>query len=164
MINFVEIRNHIVSGLNQHLNKLVILLNPDAPKPPKPYLTYKFTSPLIPGGIMTNEDIQTFVNNVKYTNYRQDTITLSIQCYSDNEDESIVLTQQAHDWFYYNSGDYLREKSIVIAELMNVTNREFQIVDHWERRHGFDVILRVVNKHEKVVTTIETVSFDENGS
>lgn len=49
MIDYQDIRDTLVGGLNGFTGKLVILSNSTAPRPPYPFLTYHFIAPFIPG-------------------------------------------------------------------------------------------------------------------
>lgn len=167
MIDFVTLRNYIRKGLQAYLRNedgyeeiLVVQFNPDAPEPPKPYLTMNFTSPFIPGGVEI-EEVANKGDDVQYTRYSNDTMSSSWNVYSDDIDEAHKIALMAQRWFIYDGRDYLKGKDIVVVEWTGIQNRDIFVVDAWERRLGFDTIFRVLSKIEKTVSTIETVDIKE---
>jgi len=169
IMDYGEIRTAVVSGLNSFMELLVVELNPDAPRPGKPFLSYLFITPLGPegglpaetGGPVPSEDEDSeWEYDFEYTRTSQDTVTISINSYSDDSDEAIQLAIKAHSWFVFHGYDYLKSNNLVIVSVGTVENRDVYLVDSWERRAGFDVVLRVITEMRRVIETIEKVEME----
>ena len=143
-MNYQEIRNHIVLGLYSYLNKPVVMLEQTPHKPPYPFIAYKFITPYIPQNIhnIKYEDIG---EDIKEISTEQPHMTLSVTAYSHDDVESVDLAQKALEWFSFYGYDHLKEKDIIKVETQAIGNRDTLIVDDYERRNGFDALLRVSN-------------------
>ena len=161
-----------MQGLRTHIRTkyagfLIIESNPDAPNPPKPYATIQFITSLLPEGIMDNETAEeiasadsNFDKDIKYTRFSNDEMTVSFNIYGSNADQSVIIGLLAQEWLLYAGYDYLHNKGIVIVDVMELQNRDTYVVDAWERRQGFDVMIRVLSKINKIVPTIETADIE----
>ncbi|MFT9493417.1 phage neck terminator protein [Anaerosolibacter sp.] len=171
MIDFIDIRNHIVLGLHNFTQRPVILMEQAYPKPKKadkktidyPFFTYKFTTPYISEShepSYSTEKVassdENFEYDLKYTRHEMSQISLSITAYSLDSDQSYQNALEAVKWFEFIGEDYLMSKGIVVIDTGNLQNRDTLIVDDYERRVGFDVRLRVDSIVTKTLETIET--------
>jgi hypothetical protein len=162
MIDFISIRNDIVTGLNQYItpNK-IIMQDQNAPKPTYPFATFNFINTYIEQQIGTPielvEEDQDESTNAKYTRIEQPTMTISITSYSKTIGESEQLALNMLKWFKYIGYEYLKEKGIIIVDSTDIKERNTLIVDDYERRYGFDITIRVVSEVERVIEAIEIV-------
>ncbi len=164
MIDFAAIRTAIVSGLSQYLGVPVVMLEQKHPKPPYPFVGYKFTSPFIPERGQPAETMQNvpssdpnFEYDVEVTQKQQPTMVLSVTAYSDDSDACHALALNAHSWFDLIGYEELRSSGIIVVRSGNIQNRDTLIVGDYERRQGFDVSLRVSGDLKLVLPTIEKV-------
>lgn len=147
----------VLKGLDDYLSYPVIFAEQAGPKPSYPYISIKETMSFIPAGnqpFITDEDLP---EDIKRTATSQPTMSLSITAYSDTLNDASDVAQQAHDWFTFGGYRLLKEAGLVVADIESVMNRDSLIVDDYERRRGFDVILRFVHSISRVVEEIKVV-------
>ncbi len=167
MIDFAQIRDDVINGLHGFMELIICEMEHIKKKPPYPFLAYKFIVPFNPQGgqpIETGSLVESkdpaWEHDYEYTRISHDTMTLSITTYSKNSDESHQLALKAHSWFSFYGYEYLAEKGIIVSRLMSVQPRDTLIINDYERRQGFDVVLRVVSELKRTVETIESVEID----
>lgn len=128
-------------------------------KPTYPYLTYKFISPYIQprghGNISTTFEHSTddrFEYDVVEKLELQPTMTLSVNAYCsgkpDNHSVAYETIKKAIDWFKHAGYMYLSDNNIVTVSIQAMGDRTALIVDDFEIRYGFDVILRFTDEIE----------------
>lgn len=161
-MNYPNIRNTIIKELAAYLGKQVVMVEQAHKKPPSPFIGYKVTTPYNPErGQPAEMDkaitsaAPNFDYDIERTITEQPTMTISFTAYAKTEDEAISLAMQAYSWFYFDY-DILSGNNIVVVEATSVQNRDTLIVDDYERRQGFDVILRVAQELKRTMPTIET--------
>lgn len=162
MINYTGTRNVIVKELAAYLGFPVVMLEQAAKKPPYPFVGYKITTTYNPEqgqSIEINETVPSVTSEYEYdierTVTEQPTITISVTAYSKIEEESTELALQAREWFRFQGEDILDGLNIVVVETTPVQNRDILLVEAYERRQGFDVILRISDQSTKRIDTIE---------
>ncbi|WP_425447742.1 phage neck terminator protein [Dethiothermospora halolimnae] len=161
MINIKDIRNFIVKELVNHIGKPVIPSNNIGKKPPYPYILYKFTTPYNSqnNSIEIDETIPSlgtkFKYDIKTTRIEQPSITISFTAVSKDEMESIDLAMQLKDWFRLKGYYLLKRNNLIVKSIEAFGNRDSLIVGDYERKVGFDVILRTVDETSIIVETIE---------
>lgn len=168
MINLESIRTKIVTGLTQYLGNPVILLGQNKPKPDYPYLTYKFTTPYkSPDGrpielfnIVPSND-PSFDFDIEETKIEQPTITLSLTAYSLDSMQAHELALMARGWFECYGYQILKDSNLIVVSVEAMGNRDTLIVDDYEQRVGFDVILRTVSTISRRIETIEEYSLNK---
>lgn len=148
----------VLRGLELHLSHPVIFAEQSASKPPYPYIAIKEMISFIPSGNHPSIIDEALSEDVKRTITSQPTMSLSITAYGETLYDSSALIQQAHDWFTFNGRRTLKEIGYVVAEIHSVMNRDSLIVDEYERRRGFDVILRFVHKQMQIIEEIKAVN------
>lgn len=164
MIDQEGILSTIVSGLNKHLQTLVIRSEQSEDKPPYPFVGIKVTTPFDPeggqpsevGGVVPSDD-PTWPHDYQYTRQSQDEMVLSLTTYSRDSGVAHELAQKAGEWFSFSGYEYLKARKIVVVQTMAHGNRDTLIIDDYERRAGFDIRLRVANTASRTVPTVETV-------
>ena len=167
-INIQEIIYFIVEELTRYLGYPVVPTESEGPKPKYPYIGYKTTTPYNLSGTKGNytkrviESLDNrFEHDIEETLEVQPTFTISVNAYSDDAFESQALIKKAHDWFKHIGYDDLSSINVVTVDVQSFTDRTLLIVDNYESRVGFDVILRTVDKIKRRVETIEKYSIKE---
>lgn len=141
----------IVKGLSEYLGIPIIRFNQTGEPPAYPYGLFSIITPMS-------------TNKGTYGKYEDDvdrksfTQTWSITIQSDDNFESITLTNKAHDWFEHVGRIYLNDNKIIVQSVENVTNRDNLLTIEYEYRNGFDVVFLLTNEVANPDTeTIETV-------
>jgi len=161
------IRNGIVTELNNFLEVPVVTLEQNKPKPKYPFLTYKITTPYVKGfgmEVQTSKLIPSQNTNFEYdieeTIVDQPTFTISFTAYSKDSLESQELALKACNWFNHIGYYTLKNLDVVLVSIEAIGSRDTLIVDDYERRNGFDVILRTTHIVSRRVETIEDYSME----
>lgn len=165
MINYTQIRDAIITQLNAFMAPVqVIMSEQKEDKPPYPFIGYKVTSPYneqaIGLPIETYENDPNIPQNTLYTRTEFPTMTISITAYSETIDEAEVNALKALSWFKYIGYQYLKDNGIVVVDTTSVQSRDTLIVSDYERRKGFDVILRVQSQVQRTIESIESVDYE----
>ncbi|MHA6481064.1 phage neck terminator protein [Paenibacillus sp. strain BS8-2] len=146
MIQFESIRSAIVRGMSAALGVRVIEINGMGPMPPYPFLTYDFADP---SGQVVGHMARTVVGDQLVLSGLS-LLDLSFNSYARDKAGGIQLAEQARDWLLSDGHWHIKDNSgAVVVTVGAVSNRDIQLGDEWERRHGFDVELRAAN----VITT-----------
>ena len=178
MIDYASIRNTIVKNLRLYLLPAYPYIDvfPQEEKQPKPkagneikypFVCYKFTSPYIPqegqDNIMTEliaSSDPNFEYDIKQTRGELPTMTLSLTTYSLDSEEAVELALKCQEWFSFAGDDTLETESITVVETTAIQDRRTLIIDDYEQRQGFDVILRVSSEVVRILPTIETAEIN----
>ena len=149
MIDYVTIRNKIVSGLYKHLNHPIVPADQTANRPPYPFVTYKFVSLYTPEPGFKSIHQQNDLNpdaDITQVYTEQPTMVLSLTAISKQDIDSADLAQRIRDWFTIQGYDYLKELNIVVVEATAINDRSTLMIDEYEVKYGFDVRIRVLDK------------------
>lgn len=167
-MNLEALRDDIIFNLHEYLEASVVMLEQIPKKPSYPFIAYKFIVPYnISGqrGILATNLVDglgdRFEKDYEETIHFQPQITLSITAYSLDELESSELAQKAHDYFKHAGYYDLQRMNTVVVSTAAFGNRNTLIVDDYERRTGFDVILRTTDKITRRLETIEEYNIEE---
>ena len=150
MINFANVRNAIIGGLNTHLNMLVIDGNTVNRKPPYPYMSYVITTAY--SKEFENPKSVTFDTDT-LTRQEDALMTFSFNAHSLDYDEAHQTILNAIEYFEFQEDLY--DSNIVVVNTLPLENRSFLLVDQRERRVGFDVIIRVESSVTKTQDPID---------
>jgi hypothetical protein len=153
-MKIVDIRNALIPKIKTFCNVPVIEADGNGPRPDGTHATYKFTTAFAkdngrPVEVYSNGQM-TFQDSYK--------VTISLNAFDLDDDVSRELAQQIYEWFEFYGLDDLKAANIAVVELSNITNRDAFVVENYERRNGFDVIIRVTRELTRVVDNIETVN------
>lgn len=162
MVQVKEIRNVIVKGLYDYLGIIPIPIEDLKDKEPYPYITYNFINPYTPfrgqgnysRNIVPSTD-ERFEFDIEETLEIQPTTTLSFNTYSKDKLESQELALKIKDWFKNIGYQYLDDNNLVLVDVEAFGDRTVPIVDHYEYRTGFDVIIRFTDEIKRRFETIE---------
>ena len=166
-----ELRYQIIYKLYQYMGIPVVPQDQIQPKPAYPYMTYKFIVPYNHFGhqgnysrklIPSNDD--RFEYDVEETLEMQPQMTLSLNVYCKGEPDSQMvayeIAKKAMDWFKHVGYQDLSDLNVVVVNIEGFGDRTVLIVDDYEARVGFDVILRTTDTIKRRFETIETWDID----
>lgn len=160
-MDYAGIRNGIVAGLYQHLRVPVVPTDTNQPKPPYPFVSYKFTTLYRPDAtVMIRSPDPDSEQDVEYTLKEQPQMVLSISTYSLDEAEAYSLALQVQAWFKLHGYRYLKELNLIVVNTTALQDRSILIVDNFEKRIGFDVILRTYSEQKARVEGIEVYTLE----
>lgn len=162
MITIKEIRNAIVKGLYDYLGLIPIPIEDLQGKEPYPYITYNFISPYTQfrGQGNYRRDLEPsnderFELDMEETLELQPQATISINAYSKDKLEAQELAKKAMGWFKHVGYQHLYDNNIVVVNIEAFGDRTIHIVDYYEHRIGFDVIIRFTDIIKRRLETIE---------
>lgn len=152
-MKIVDVRNALIPKIKAFCGVPVIEADSNGTKPGGSHATYKFTNPY---GKDVGRAAEFYQDNAMI---RQESFktTISFNAYDLDEDVSRELAQQIYDWFEFYGYEDLRASNIAVVELTNIANRDAFVVENYERRNGFDVIIRIGRELERVAIDIERV-------
>lgn len=142
----------LINELSIYVSRPVILADQSAPKPGYPYIAIKEMINHIPA----SQSI--YIDENKQTSRSQPTKSLSITAYSKNFNDADELINDTFNWFLFVGYRSLKELGYVVESIEPIMNRDSLIVDVYERRRGFDVILRFVHEVDRQTELIESAS------
>ena len=132
-------------------------------RPKVPHATYKLTTPY--GKAVGQAEETGVVIDGKYKLQRLSDYktTISFTSYAMDDDDSVALAQKIYDWFSFAGVDVLQSIGVAVADQTDVINRDAFVIEDYERRNGFDVILRVPHQQLKDVESVDDVEITEGG-
>lgn len=155
MIDVKTMRTDIVRALTAHTQKVVIVADQDAPKPPYPYTSIKFTNvgtlignpnEYMQGGRRVYE--QTLEMTLSVTNIGQTVDTATELAYA-----ALMLFKTQH----YKLADL----GIVVVNTTALTDRTTVLEVGYEYKIGFDVKLRVCSRTTHNTDIIEKANINK---
>lgn len=147
----------IQNALDDYLSRPVILAEQNGPRPTYPYISIKEMISFIPASGHASITDADLIDDIERTATTQPKMSLSLTAYGKEFQDTSTLIQQAHNWFTFTGYQSLKDLGLVVAEVQAVMNRDSLIVEDYERKRGFDVILRFVHKQSKIVEEIKVV-------
>lgn len=169
MIDIWALQKRITDGLQEYLAPYgvtaIIERDQDAPKPPYPFVGFKWLTmvPEVGTDRRTREVVPSsdprFPFDIEYRYVRSPVLTLSITCHDRDGTRIHDITQAAHTWWSIPElgGDWMQSVGATVVEVTAITDRDTLLDEQVERRQGFDVRLRVVDIVRVTVPTIEKV-------
>lgn len=159
-MNISELKTAIIPAITSYTGHPLIMGDDMGDKPDGPHATYKFITPYAPGVGQADQYVvevhgATFLRTVD--EYKT---TISISSYAFDEDESLNLAQLIYDWFAFDGVEKLQQLGIAVVEQTAIANRDAFVVENYERRNGFDVILRINRLKDLPISTIEHVEIN----
>lgn len=153
MIDVKTIRTDIVRALTAHTQKVVIVADQDAPKPPYPYTSVKFTNV----GTLVGGPSRTMQGN-KRVHEQNIEMTLSITNIGASVDDATNLAYAALA-FFETKFHALSDVGIVVVRTTALTDRTTVLEVGYEYKIGFDVKLRVHSRTAHDTDRIDRVVF-----
>lgn len=155
MLKLSDIRTPILKGLKAFTGGTVIMADQTSKQPSYPYYTIKFTTV---GDTIGQANEKSVGDEI--TKQQVFELDVSVTAFSNKLDESFDKAFEALEWFR-GVGDYvLGDENIVVVNTQPISNRDTFINIDYERRHGFDVRIRVMSETKFNVGYIEHVSVD----
>lgn len=166
-----ELRNQIIYKLYQYMGIPVVPQDQIQPKPAYPYMTYKFIVPYSHLGHQGNishklipSNDERFIYDVEESLEVQPQMTLSLNAYCKGEQDSQMIAyetaKKAMDWFKHAGYQDLLDMNVVVVDIKAFGDRTVFIVDDYEARVGFDVIMRTTDTIKRRFETMETIDID----
>lgn len=129
-------------GMSSALGVPVIEINGMGPMPPYPFMTYDFADP---SGQVVGHMARTVIGD-QHVLSGTSVLDLSFNSYARDKAEGIQLAERARDWLLSDGHWHIKDNSgAVVVTVGAISNRDIQLGNEWERRHGFDVELRAAN-------------------
>ncbi|MEQ6856073.1 hypothetical protein AAHH17_16455 [Lysinibacillus capsici] len=155
MLKLSEIRTPILKGLKAFTGSTVIMADQSTKPPPYPYYTIKLATIGESVGQVAEKSVGDEITIRQVLE-----LDVSVTAFSNKLDESFDKAFEALEWFK-GAGTYtLDESNIVVVNTQPITNRDTFINVDYERRHGFDVRLRVAAETTFNVGYIEHISVE----
>lgn len=135
-------------------------------KPPYPYMTYKFIVPYNQFNHQGNYSQKLAPSNDERFEYDfeeilelQPQMTISLNAYCREEPDSQMIAyetaKKAMDWFKHVGYQDLLDLNVVVVSIDAFGDRTILVVDDYEARIGFDVVLRTTDTIKRRIETIE---------
>lgn len=162
-MKMADLRGVFVAKVAAYAGFPIIEADQNAPKPDGPHATYKFTTAYAKDAGMP--DVTAYEDGSGQFYVKQDKVirtTVSFTAYAMDNDASYDLAQSIRDWFDFIGVEDMQAAGIAVIDMTGVDNRDAFVVDDYERRNGFDVILRHGQELLISSTYIETVDITKN--
>jgi hypothetical protein len=166
-MSLTTVRNLIVSKLNTKTTKPVIQMEQTATKPAYPFIGYKIivSDNREPGMSIMERVAVTSTNpsfdyDVKETAIDQVTATFSFNAYGAKPADAYDLAITAKNFIEHNLYFDLKDAGAVVVSVEAIGDRTVLIDPAYEFRYGFDVIIRMVNSAERIISTIEEININ----
>lgn len=162
-MNVKELRAVLIPAIKKHCNAPIIMADQMGERPKIAHATYKFTT--AHGKAVGQAEETGVVINGEYKLQRLSDykVTISFTSYAMDDDDSVVLAQKIYDWFSFAGLDVLQSIGVAIADQTDIINRDAFVIEDYERRNGFDVILRVPYQQLKDIEWIDSAVITEGG-
>lgn len=153
MIDFKQFRKTVATGLRDYLGCPVIRSNQNEEPPEYPYVSYTIR-------ILLSENKGTYGEYEDGIDRIPRTQTWSISALSDDEEESVLLSAKAQEWFQRVGTLYLNDNGVVVQSVGSITPRDNILTIEYEYKKGFDVVFWLLDETENTTEQtgyIETV-------
>ncbi|WP_411501375.1 LIC_12616 family protein [Bacillus thuringiensis] len=162
-MNVKELRAVLIPAINKHCAAPIIMADQMGERPKVPHATYKLTTPY--GKAVGQAEETGVVINGEYKLQRLSDYktTISFTAYAMDDDDSVALAQEIYDWFSFAGVDVLQSIGVAVADQTDIINRDAFVIEDYERRNGFDVILRVPHQQLKDIEWIDVAVITEGG-
>lgn len=109
--------------------------------PSLPYATYKMISDRKGFGRENVEHIDQ-TNALVEQSSQERNVTISFNVYGTSHDNAYEETKKLRKWFEQRGSLFLDDINVAIADISEVTNRTTFLIDSYDEKWGFDVIIR----------------------
>ncbi|MFW7187953.1 phage neck terminator protein [Lysinibacillus sp. BNK-21] len=127
--------------------------------PKLPYATYKVIGDRKGVG---QEDVS-YVNksdSLSETRIQERNATISFNTYGTSHDNAFEVATQLRKWFEWRGSLFLDEINVAIVNLTDVTNRTTFLLDSYDEKWGFDVIIRYLDIEEHDIDYFDKVEVE----
>jgi len=154
MLDYGAIRETLRSGIWEHMRLFFVDLESGDPRPSYPFISHKFITPYLPEAEHEINDDDKLIHETQVT------ITVSLTIYSRDKTEALNTAHRLWQWFRFHGYEHLAEHGLVVVTLEGMEDRTTFLETDYEHRVGFDVVLRTVDRAERVIDTIERVELN----
>ncbi|MGN8233233.1 phage neck terminator protein [Priestia flexa] len=131
--------------------------------PPMPYGVYNITSPYIKGrhrGALVDYAIDGTVYQKRTEQYK---FTISFSFYAEDIETTMEQAFSVHQWFLFFGQEFIQSRNLAVVEVGNIQDRTAFLIEHYEYKHGFDVIFRATDEQIREISeTIEFINLGGN--
>ncbi|MFJ6210594.1 LIC_12616 family protein [Lysinibacillus sp. NPDC092081] len=155
-MNLVKlIRNQLATDTD------ITIIRADQPGdlPELPYVTYKVIGDRFGVG---QEDVSyaDFPDALVETRIQERNSTISLNIYGTSYDNAFEVATKLRKWFEYRGFLFLEEINVAIVSMSDIDNRTTFLVDSYDEKWGFDVIIRYLDIDEKEVDYFDKVEVE----
>ncbi|MFF5994279.1 hypothetical protein AAGS61_05930 [Lysinibacillus sp. KU-BSD001] len=127
--------------------------------PALPYVTYKVISDRKGRGRenITHEDLS---DTLVETRTQERNATISFNIYGTSHDNAYEVAKKLRKWFEFRGSFYLDEIDVAIVSVSDVGNRTTFLVDSYDEKWGFDVIIRYMDTDEHEIDYFDKVEYE----
>ncbi|UPW82326.1 hypothetical protein [Lysinibacillus sp. Ag94] len=127
--------------------------------PKLPYATYKVIGDRKGVG---QEDVS-HINKpdaLSETRTQERNSTISFNIYGTSHDNAYEVATQLRKWFEWGGSLFLEDINVAVVDLTDVTNRTTFLLDSYDEKWGFDVIIRYLDIDEHDVDYFDKVEYE----
>jgi len=140
-------------------NLTIIRADQTGDVPALPYVTYKIISDHKGVGRESVEHIDG-ENQLIEQRSQERNATISFNVYGTSHDNAYEMAKQLRKWFEWRGSLFLEEINIALVSVSTVDNRSVFLVDAYDEKYGFDVIIRYIDSDEFEIDYFDKVEYD----
>lgn len=127
--------------------------------PPLPYATYKVLSDRKGVGQENRRHVSEESALIEHYEQERNT-TISFNVYGTSHDNAFSIAKQLRKWFERRGSLFLDEWNVAVARVSDVTNRSVFLVDSYDEKYGFDVVIRYIDADNYEIDYFDTVEWE----
>ncbi|KOY81573.1 hypothetical protein I6G82_08355 [Lysinibacillus macroides] len=127
--------------------------------PPLPYATYKIIGDRKGRGRENLSHIDQ-PNALIETKSQERNATISFNIYGTSHDNAYEVASQLRKWFEGRGSLFLDSLDVAVASVSDVQNRTTFLVDSYDEKWGFDVIIRYMDMDEYEIDYFDKVEYE----
>lgn len=160
------VMNLIVKHVHELLSVPVVPTNNIGKKPDYPFLSYKVTTARSQtNGYNLKTELgassdENFEYDIKETIIEMPTFTVSFSAYDSDAFNAASLAESALTAIQHTLCYELEEINAVVVGVTDVSDRTILIVDNYESRYGFDVMIRITTESSRTIETMEEININ----
>lgn len=151
---------NLIKSIRTQLAKdtgLTIIRADQLGKPPSlPYITYKVISDRKGVGRENVEHIDG-ENQLIEQRSQERNATISFNVYGTSHDNAFEVAKQLRKWFEWRGSLFLEEINVALVEVTAVDNRSVFLIDAYDEKYGFDVIIRYMESDQYEIDYFDKV-------
>lgn len=136
VIDYENMREIVVKGLKDYLQRPVIRQNQNAEPPAYPFISYTITT-------LAGENNGTYGEYENGMQIKPVVQIWSISANSNNDMEAVLLASKAREWLDNIGTVYLNDNGVIVQSVGSITNRDNLLTIGYEYKKGFDVFFTI---------------------
>lgn len=155
----VDQRNQLVLAIYQQLNIPIIPADDDGDIPLRPYVVYSIIRDNGSNGqdsLSERVDEATEVLFQVYENQKEGTFSFTV--HSESRDVAQSLCADLKNFFERSGRAEVEAAGFAVIDVETAQDRSIRFEDHYERRRGFDVRLRYIDRSEYAEQSIDDLT------